>query len=116
VRDVTDATFEREVLQAEHPVVVDFWAPWCGPCHAVTPVLQSLEDEARERVVFMKLNVDQNPVMASRYEVLSIPTVILFAGGEPKETVIGARSRAHYEQALREVLPAAEFDRDAVAD
>jgi thioredoxin 1 len=116
VRDVTDATFEQEVLQAERPVAVDFWAPWCGPCHAVTPVLQSLEDAAEERVVFMKLNVDQNPIMASHYGVLSIPTVIFFAGGEPKETVIGARSRAHYEQVLREVLPAAELDRDAVAE
>jgi thioredoxin 1 len=116
VRDVTDATFEREVLQAEGPIVVDFWAPWCGPCHAVTPVLQSLEDEAGERVAFVKLNVDQNPVMASRYEVLSIPTVILFAGGEPKETVIGARSRSQYERALREVLPPAELDRNAVPD
>jgi thioredoxin 1 len=116
VRDVTDTTFEREVLQADRPVVVDFWAPWCGPCHAVTPVLQSLEDAAEDRVVFMKLNVDQNPIMASHYGVLSIPTVILFAGGEPRETVIGARSRAHYEQVLREVLPAAELDRDAVPD
>jgi thioredoxin 1 len=99
VRDVTDATFEAEVLQAERPVVVDFWAPWCGPCHAITPVLQSLEDEAGERIVFTKLNVDENPVAASRYGVLSIPTVILFAGGEVKQSVLGARSRSHYERA-----------------
>jgi thioredoxin 1 len=98
VREVTDATFEAEVLQAERPVVVDFWAPWCGPCHAITPVLQSLEDEAGERIVFTKLNVDENPVAASRYGVLSIPTVILFAGGEVKESVLGARTRSHYEK------------------
>jgi thioredoxin 1 len=116
VRDVTDATFEQDVLQAERPVVVDFWAPWCGPCHAITPVLQSLEAEAGDRLVFAKVNVDENPVAASRYGVLSIPTVILFAGGEPKETVLGARPRSHYEQALRKVLPAAELDRDAVAE
>lgn len=116
MRDVTDATFEQEVLQAERPVVVDFWAPWCGPCHAITPVLQSLEDEAGERVSFTKLNIDENPVAASRYGVLSIPTVILFEGGEPTQTLLGARPRSHYEQALREVLPAAELDGNAVAE
>jgi thioredoxin 1 len=116
VREISDATFEQEVLRAERPVLVDFWAPWCGPCHAITPVLQSLEEAAGERVVFAKVNVDENPVAASRYGVLSIPTVILFAGGEPKETVLGARPRFHYEQALREVLPAAELGRDAVAE
>jgi thioredoxin 1 len=116
VREVTDTTFEQDVLQAERPVVVDFWAPWCGPCHAITPVLQSLEDEAGERVHFTKLNIDENPVAASRYGVLAIPTVILFDGGEPKETVLGARRRSDYEQALRKVLPAAELDRDAIAE
>jgi thioredoxin 1 len=104
VRDVTDATFEHDVLQAERPVVVDFWAPWCGPCHAITPVLQSLEEEAGDRLVFAKVNVDENPVAASRYGVLSIPTVILFAGGEAKETVLGARARSHYEQAWADWL------------
>jgi thioredoxin 1 len=116
VLDVTDATFEQEVLQADRPVVVDFWAPWCGPCHAITPVLQSLEDEAGDRIVFTKVNIDENPVAASRYGVLSIPTVILFEGGQAKTTVLGARARSHYEHALREVLPAAELDRNAVAE
>jgi thioredoxin 1 len=99
VRDVTDATFDEDVLRAERPVVVDFWAPWCGPCHAVEPVLAQLEDGAAGRVEFAKLNVDQNPVIASRYQVLALPTAILFAGGEPRETVVGARSPAHYERA-----------------
>jgi thioredoxin len=115
VRDVTDATFEQEVLKADRPVVVDFWAPWCGPCHAITPVLESLEDEAGDRIEFAKVNIDQNPVAASRYDVLAIPTVILFDGGEPRATVLGARSRDHYEQVLRKVLPATQLDRDAEA-
>jgi thioredoxin 1 len=100
VRDVTDESFETDVLSAEGPVLVDFWAPWCGPCHAITPVLEQLEDRAGTRIEFTKLNIDENPVAASRYRVLSIPTVILFEGGEPQETVLGARPPSHFERAL----------------
>ena len=96
--DVTDASFDAEVLQAETPVVVDFWAPWCGPCHAVEPVLTALAAD-HGSVKFVKLDIDQNLQTASRYEVLSIPTAILFEGGEARETVVGARPRSYYEQA-----------------
>jgi thioredoxin 1 len=99
VREVTDSTFGQEVLGAERPVVVDFWAPWCGPCQAVAPILEQLA-ASQDRVEFVKVDIDQSPSYASRYGVLSIPTTILFEGGEAKETVIGARPRSYYEQAF----------------
>ena len=104
MRDVTDATFDSEVLQAQNPVVVDFWAPWCGPCHAIAPVLEQLAAEQAGRVDFVKLNIDENFETASRYGVLSIPTTILFDGGEPRETVLGARPRNYFERAFGEWL------------
>jgi thioredoxin 1 len=97
--DVSDATFEADVLRASRPVVVDFWAPWCGPCKAVDAVLEQLAAECAGRVRFAKLNVDENPAAASRYGVLALPTAILFEGGEPRATVLGARPRSHYERA-----------------
>src|SRR5262245_41773951 len=106
--EVTDATFDQEVLQAaDAPIVVDFWAPWCGPCRAVEPILEQLAVELAGRVEFVKLNIDENPLTAARYDVFSIPTAILFDRGEPRSTLIGARPRSHYERALAEVLPAA---------
>jgi thioredoxin 1 len=99
MQEVTDQSFQHEVLEAKNPVVVDFWAPWCGPCRAVEPVLAELEREHEGSVDFAKLNIDENIETASRYSVLSIPTAILFEGGSPQETVIGARPRSHYEQA-----------------
>jgi thioredoxin 1 len=99
VREITDETFEAEVLQAGRPVVIDFWAPWCGPCKAVEPILADLAEQHAGAVDFVKLNIDENPGVASRYDVLAIPTAILFEGGEARGTVVGARSRSHYEDA-----------------
>ena len=103
MREITDASFEQDVLQAGKPVVVDFWAPWCGPCHAVHPVLEQIAGET-EKVEFVKLNIDDNPSTASRYDVLSIPTVILFDGGEPQETLVGARPAGHFRNAFERYL------------
>lgn len=104
--EVTDASFEEDVLQSDRPAVVDFWAPWCGPCRVVNPIIEDLESQHGERVRFYKLNVDENPATAASYNVLSIPTVILFERGEPQETVIGARSKSHYESAWQRWLQA----------
>jgi thioredoxin 1 len=103
MREVTDASFEQDVVQAGKPVVVDFWAPWCGPCRAVAPVLEQLAGET-DKIEFVKLDIDDNPIVASRYDVLSIPTVILFEGGVAKETVVGARPSGHFRQAFAAYL------------
>jgi thioredoxin 1 len=99
VRAVTDASFEQDVLRAGRPVVVDFWAPWCGPCKAVEPILEALAAEYSERVEFVRMDVDANPLTAARLGVLSLPTVTLFAGGEAAAAVPGARKRGDYERA-----------------
>jgi thioredoxin 1 len=103
MRSVTDSSFEEDVLQAGKPVVVDFWAPWCGPCKAVTRALEEIADETGE-LEFVMVDIDENPSVAARYDVLSIPTVILFAEGLPAETVIGARPAAHFRRTFERFL------------
>ena len=95
--DVTDATFADEVLSSVVPVIVDFWAPWCKPCDAIEPHLRAIADEHDGLVRLVRVNVDEELSAPARYGVLSLPTVILFSRGEPRETVYGARSKRHYE-------------------
>ena len=102
VEEVTDATFTDEVLASPLPVIVDFWAPWCKPCDAIEPHLITLAEAHRIRLV--RLNVDRNLTVPGRYGVLSLPTVMLFSGGDTRVTVHGARSRDHYEKAFAEHL------------
>jgi thioredoxin len=101
MRELDASTFDAAI--AAGTVVVDFWAPWCKPCHAIEPILDDLARSA-SAVAFVKLNIDEHPEIAARYEVLSIPTVTLFEGGEPRTTVIGARPRAHFERAFADWL------------
>jgi len=98
VDEVGAVTFEEEVLASPVPVVVDFWAPWCKPCEAIEPHLHALAQEWGERARLVRVNVDDEAGLASRYGVLSLPTVILFAGGEAKATVYGAQPRARFER------------------
>lgn len=100
MREIDGAAWDKEVLAAGGPVVVDFWAPWCRPCKAIRPILEQLEEGSRDRVSFVGLDIDENPEIAARYEVLSIPTVMLFEGGEPRQALVGARPRSHFEQAF----------------
>jgi thioredoxin 1 len=102
VRDVTDATFEQEVLHAGGATLVDFWAPWCKPCEAIAPILEALA--ADHGLGLVRLNIDEHLGVPSRYGVLSLPTVMLFAAGEPRATVVGARPRSHFERAFADWL------------
>jgi thioredoxin 1 len=97
---VTQDTFEVEVLQSETPVLVDFWAEWCGPCHAVAPVLDRIVEEREGEIKLVKVNIDENQELAMRYGIQSIPNMILFRDGQPAASVIGARPKAAIEREL----------------
>ncbi len=101
---VNDGNFEQTVLQAKTPVLVDFWAPWCRPCLMVAPVLEELAEEYSGRVTIAKLNVDQDPKIASQYQVMSIPTMIIFKGGKPLSNIIGFKPKEQLKQDLDSAL------------
>ncbi len=105
--DVTDASFQTDVIESDVPVLVDFWAPWCGPCRVVHPILEEMLAERDADLRIVSLNVDDNQQTAARYEVLSIPTLILFKNGQLAKKVIGALPKQRLEQELSSALQAA---------
>ncbi|HEY4412804.1 MAG TPA: thioredoxin family protein [Gaiellaceae bacterium] len=107
MRELDTTSFDDAI--AGEPLLVDFWAPWCRPCKALEPVLADLETT----VPVAKLNIDDHPSIGARYDVLSIPTVVLFARGERISSIVGIRPKSHFDEWLREVLPAAQIDVDA---
>src|SRR6266496_6379740 len=97
---VTEKTFEQEVLKSDTPVIVDFWAEWCGPCHAVSPVLDKIAEERAGQLKVVKVNIDEEQGLAERYGIASIPTIVLFKAGEPAAAAVGAQPKSALEKSL----------------
>lgn len=101
---VTDATFAETVLQSDKPVIVDFWAEWCGPCRMIAPVLEEISKTHADKVIVAKLDIDANPETAQAYQIMSIPTMLVFKGGKPVKQVIGAKPKAALIAEFSDVL------------
>lgn len=104
VQQVSDASFDNDVLQADVPVLIDFWAPWCGPCKAIAPVVEELAGEYDGRLKVVKMNVDDNPQTPAQYGVRGIPNLILFKSGEVKQQIVGAVPKGHLVKAIDGVV------------
>lgn len=102
--DVTDATFDSEVIKSNVPVLVDFWAPWCAPCRVVGPIVEELAKEYEGKLKVAKVNVDENQQSASSYSIMSIPSLLIFQNGKPVKTIVGAQSKENLKRGIEEVL------------
>jgi thioredoxin 1 len=103
ILEVGDSSFESEVLQSDKPVLVDFWAPWCGPCRAIAPIVEELAEDFGDKVKFTKCNVDENPTTPTKYGIKSIPTLIFFKDGEIQDKVIGIVAKSRLEEMISQV-------------
>ncbi|WP_326646216.1 thioredoxin [Streptosporangium sp. NBC_01755] len=104
IKNVTDASFEADVLKSDKPVIVDFWAEWCGPCRQVAPILEEIAGEQAERLTIVKLNIDENPATATNYGVLQIPTLNVYKNGEVVKQIIGAKPKAMLLRELEGII------------
>ncbi|MFH2219500.1 MAG: thioredoxin [Pseudomonadota bacterium] len=104
IMEIDDSNFDAEVLQADMPVMVDFWAPWCGPCRAIGPVIEELAGAFGDRVKFTKVNVDDNPVTPGKFGIKSIPTLIFFKQGKVKDQIVGIVAKSKLEETLNKIL------------
>lgn len=104
IKETTDETFEADVLKSDMPVLVDFWAPWCGPCRAVAPILEEVAEANKDKIQVVKLNTDDNPETATKYGVVSIPTMNVFVGGDVAKTIVGAHPKPKLLRELEDFI------------
>ncbi len=104
VKEITDSNFEADVIKGDLPTLVDFWAPWCGPCRMVAPIVGELSEEYAGKVNFVKMNTDENPGVPTKYGIRSIPTLMIFKGGELKGTIVGFRPKSELKKRIDEAL------------
>lgn len=101
---VTDSDFTEKIIKSDTPVLVDFWAPWCGPCRQMSPILDELASEMSDRITVAKLNVDENPATAQKFSIVSIPTMVVFSGGDVIKVIVGGRPKADLKAQIESVI------------